>query len=476
MTEQRPPSDASFACQRLKRSAMKRKRGQNPSKRSSGELRAICLSTPAQEREVHFSHTFVQISCFSSRFLTPALTSCRSDTLLWPLSGDQAWPVSSLLCLRHVRHIYFTFDTDMFPKPQSPVLCARCVLKMDHHCPWYGPHSHCIIIYTLLPLNDIYAAKISGWRVYNCASPGWTTAWDSPITSFSSSSWPTRCCTACSSQPPCCSISSSSGRWVAAHARCGERKMQICLHMVARSNILWSGLCMALTSPLVSSVPSRPPPFKRRSFCPSVIPVVHHAHWVFVPPSLPIAIVDISHAARVAFLLWLSTFLSLSLFWPSFHQTSPLLNVCLLTPECLPPFPNCSLRPLLTSLVSVCAKALPEEIGRELSEGNPPVLQSPEWNADSLSWFLPFLSPGAKPSSLPSLLPFVAFTVVLEIRSAWICRWPLCSPSYSPRTSCPKLTPNSTSCSFSLWQPCSASAFCPSLATICGWSGRTGPL
>lgn len=49
-------------------------------------------------------------------------------------------------------------------------------------------------------------------------SPGWTTAWDSPITSFSSSSWPTRCCTACSSQPLCCSISSSSGRWVAAAA------------------------------------------------------------------------------------------------------------------------------------------------------------------------------------------------------------------------------------------------------------------
>lgn len=44
--------------------------------------------------------------------------------------------------------------------------------------------------------------------------------------------------------------------------------------------------------------------------------------------------------------------------------------------EWLPPLPNCSLRPLLTSLVSVCAKALPEEIGRELSEGNPPALQS----------------------------------------------------------------------------------------------------
>lgn len=53
----------------------------------------------------------------------------------------------------------------------------------------------------------------------------------------------------------------------------------------------------------------------------------------------------------------------------SFHQISPLL--CLPANfECLPPSPKRSLRPWLTSLVSVCAKALPEEIGRELSEGN----------------------------------------------------------------------------------------------------------
>ncbi|XP_036935087.1 palmitoyltransferase ZDHHC20-like isoform X3 [Acanthopagrus latus] len=40
--------------------------------------------------------------------------------------------------------------------------------------------------------------------------------------------------------------------------------------------------------------------------------------------------------------------------------------------------------------------------------------------------------------------------------------------SFPPRTSCQTLTPNSTSCSFSLWRPCSASASCPSSATTCG--------
>ena len=62
----------------------------------------------------------------------------------------------------------------------------------------------------------------------HCASPGWTTVWDSPITSFSSSSWPTRWCTVCSSRPPCYSISSNSGRWVAAGESACSRACRRC--------------------------------------------------------------------------------------------------------------------------------------------------------------------------------------------------------------------------------------------------------
>lgn len=51
----------------------------------------------------------------------------------------------------------------------------------------------------------------------------------------------------------------------------------------------------------------------------------------------------------------------------------------------------------------------------------------------------------------------------------------LLSSHLFPRMSCQTLTPNSMSCFFFLWRPCSALVFCPSSATTCGLLGRTDP-
>lgn len=67
---------------------------------------------------------------------------------------------------------------------------------------------------TLALRRSAHRATSGSHLVLVCASPGSTTAWASPTTSSSSSSWPTRWCTACSSLPPCCSTSSNSGQWV----------------------------------------------------------------------------------------------------------------------------------------------------------------------------------------------------------------------------------------------------------------------
>lgn len=152
------------------------------------------------------------------------------------------------------------------------------------------------------------------------------------------------------------------------------QEMQICLHMAARTNILSSGLCMALTSPLVFSVISCPPPSSPPLFCPSVIPC-----------SCTLGLCSLNSAYR-----YRQHQSCHSGCGPPFTFSFCIYNCCdfLVSPnltlvkrlpansEWLPPLPACSLWPLLTSLVSVCAKALPEEIGRELSEGNPPGLQS----------------------------------------------------------------------------------------------------
>ena len=115
----------SFACPRLRRSVMRKKRGQSPSKRSYGGLPPVCLYTPAQELEVNlvfvcvhecvcvsvclrereFKNEFVSVLEFPNNKMPVVLTRC-SNPLLWPLSSYQARPVSPLLCVRHVRGLY----------------------------------------------------------------------------------------------------------------------------------------------------------------------------------------------------------------------------------------------------------------------------------------------------------------------------------------------------------------------------------
>lgn len=152
------------------------------------------------------------------------------------------------------------------------------------------------------------------------------------------------------------------------------QEMQICLHMAARTNILSSGLCVALTSPLVVSVPSCPPPSLPPSFCPSVIPRSCTLGLCSLNSAYRYQRHQSRHSGRGPPFTF--SFCVYNCFDLLVSPNPPFVKCLPANSEWLPPLPTCSLQPLLTSLVSVCAKALPEEIGRELSEGNPPVLQS----------------------------------------------------------------------------------------------------
>lgn len=67
------PSHSSSAYPRLRKSVMRRKRGQSPSKRSYGELPPVCLCTPAQEPEVRLTYMRVQMW---TRHVSPLCRCC----------------------------------------------------------------------------------------------------------------------------------------------------------------------------------------------------------------------------------------------------------------------------------------------------------------------------------------------------------------------------------------------------------------
>lgn len=115
---------SSSAWLRLRRSVTRRRNGQNPSKRFCGELPPACHFTPALEQEVraHWALTFsipvyswyrLQFTILSHNNTDISSDQIRnffffSNSLLWPLSSYQAWPLSSLLCVRHVRFLSLT--------------------------------------------------------------------------------------------------------------------------------------------------------------------------------------------------------------------------------------------------------------------------------------------------------------------------------------------------------------------------------
>lgn len=173
------------------------------------------------------------------------------------------------------------------------------------------------------------------------------------------------------------------------------------------TSILWVGcawcwplLCWA--APLFSSVLSHPSPSDPTLFPLLLSPVL--THWVIVLSPLsflslsPLSEPSVTPLMRpqtalsflffsfVAVPLWfpfLSVFLSYCFLYSGhIHPLSSLpchstwTWLCLQISKCSPTPPACSLLVLLTSVVSVCTKALPEEIGRELPKGNRAVLQS----------------------------------------------------------------------------------------------------
>lgn len=76
------PSHSSSAYPRLRKSVMRRKRGQSPSKRSYGELPPVCLCTPAQEQEVRLTYMRVQMLNVS-RFCSVGAVHLPTYLLCW---------------------------------------------------------------------------------------------------------------------------------------------------------------------------------------------------------------------------------------------------------------------------------------------------------------------------------------------------------------------------------------------------------
>lgn len=122
---------------------MRRRKGQSPSRRSCGELPPVCLCTPAQEPEVRLASVSKRSMSSLTSVLEPS-SNCYVNAMQQSVTVT-AVKSSSLTAVITALHVTCKENPFMKCPPPvfrpfktiSPFLCGRCVLKMDHHCPWY---------------------------------------------------------------------------------------------------------------------------------------------------------------------------------------------------------------------------------------------------------------------------------------------------------------------------------------------------